>query len=200
MRLCVLASHAGTTLQAIMDACGLGLQAEIALVISNNSTSGAVTRALAANIPCAHLSSVTHPQPEHLDASICSAIDRANADIVVLAGYMKKLGPLTLETFAGRILNTHPALLPAFGGHGMFGMNVHRAVIAAGATTSGASVHVVDADYDSGPVVAQRTVSVDPTDTVESLSARVQTAERALLIDVLSQFASGALPLPFGNT
>lgn len=182
-----------------MDACGSRLQAEIALVISNNSTSGAVTRALAANIPCAHLSSVTHPHAEHLDASICSAIVRANADIVVLAGYMKKLGPLTLETFAGRILNTHPALLPAFGGHGMFGMNVHRAVIAAGATTSGASVHVVNADYDSGPVVAQRTVPVDPTDTVESLAARVQTAERALLIDVLAQFASGELPLPFVN-
>lgn len=197
MRLCVLASHAGTTLQAIIDACGTALDATIGLVISNNSTSGAVSRAQTAGIAAAHLSSQTHPQPEDLDAAICSAISHVNADVVVLAGYMKKLGPLTLSTFSGRILNTHPSLLPAFGGHGMFGMNVHRAVIAANVTSSGASVHLVEADYDTGPVIAQSVVAVHSTDTPESLAERVQAAERALLVNVLRQLTSGALPLPY---
>lgn len=203
IRLCVLASHAGTTFQAIMDACAMGpsrLDAQIALLISNNSASGAMARARGANIECAHFSAVTHPELGELDAATCRAMIQADVDVVVLAGYMKKLGPKTLEVFAGRILNTHPALLPLFGGPGMFGMNVHRAVIAAGAITSGASVHVVEADYDTGPVIAQRAVPVHATDSPESLAERVQSAERTLLVEVLGKIASGELALPFARS
>ena len=113
----------------------------------------------------------------------------SGAEIVVLAGYMRKIGPRTLRAFHGRILNTHPALLPKFGGQGMYGLHVHRAVLAAGDAVTGASVHWVDADYDTGDVIAQREVAVEPGDTPETLAARVQTAERALLVDVLRRLS-----------
>ncbi len=102
---------------------------------------------------------------------------------------MKKLGPHTLEAFAGRILNTHPALLPKFGGPGMFGSHVHRAVLASGDEVSGASVHFVEREYDTGPVIAQSRVKVAMDDTVETLAQRVQAAERELVIHVLQKLA-----------
>jgi len=116
-------------------------------------------------------------------------------DLVVLAGYMKKLGPRTLARFRGRIVNTHPALLPKFGGKGMYGIHVHRAVLAAGEAKTGASVHLVDEEYDTGRVVAQREVPVLAGDTPETLAERVQQHERALLIDVLTRVADGSLGL-----
>ncbi|MEU2199274.1 formyltransferase family protein [Isoptericola sp. NPDC019482] len=108
----------------------------------------------------------------------------------VLAGYMKKLGPRALARYDGRILNTHPALLPEFGGAGMFGDHVHEAVLASGRPVSGATVHVVTADYDEGPVVAQAEVPVLPGDDVPALRARVQAAEKALLVEVLRAWRS----------
>ena len=122
-------------------------------------------------------------------------VDRA-VDVVVLAGYMKQLGSQTLSQFRGRVLNTHPALLPKFGGKGMYGLHVHRAVLASGEAKTGASVHVVTEEYDAGPVIAQCEVAVDPADTPETLAERVQARERALLVDVLGQIAHGHLPLP----
>jgi phosphoribosylglycinamide formyltransferase 1 len=193
----VLASHEGTTLQALLDACASGsVPARVALVISNNSGSGALRRAAAADVPALHLSGTAHPDPAELDAAIRDALVAARVDVVFLAGYMKKLGPLVLETFAGRLLNTHPALLPKFGGTGMYGMNVHRAVLAAGERESGPSVHLVDGDYDTGAVVEQRRVAVLPGDTPETLAARVQECERELVVDVFRALASGARPLP----
>jgi len=136
-----------------------------------------------------HLSSCTHPDPDALDAAIAMTLIDSGAEIVILAGYMRKIGPRTLRAFHGRILNTHPALLPKFGGQGMYGLHVHRAVLAAGDAVTGASVHWVDADYDTGDVIAQREVAVEPGDTPETLAARVQTAERALLVDVLRRLS-----------
>jgi phosphoribosylglycinamide formyltransferase-1 len=194
LRIGVLASHHGTTLQAILDACDAGtLTARVVSVISNNSQSGAAQRAHRHAVPFAHLSSHTHPAPEALDQAICDTLVQHNADIVVLAGYMKKLGPRTLKQFEGRILNTHPALLPKFGGQGMYGSRVHEAVLAAGESTTGVSIHVVDAGYDTGPVVAQCEVPVHANDTVESLAERVQTRERAFLVETL-QTLSNATP------
>jgi phosphoribosylglycinamide formyltransferase-1 len=138
------------------------------------------------------LSSHTHPEPEALDAAICNTLVQHDADIVVLAGYMKKLGPRTLKQFEGRILNTHPALLPKFGGQGMYGSRVHEAVLAAGESTTGVSIHVVDAGYDTGPVIAQCEVPVYPNDTVESLAERVQTRERAFLVETLQALSNAA--------
>ena len=192
LRIAVLASHEGTTLQSIIDACNHGrIHGRVVAVISNNSGSGAVRRAAAAGIETFHLSSVTHSSGDSLDAAICDALQRARADVVFLAGYMKRLGPRTLATFPARILNTHPALLPKFGGHGMFGNRVFEAVLAAGESESGVSVHLVDAEYDTGAVVRQERIPVCPGDSVESLKARVQACERELVVNTLAAMASG---------
>ncbi len=197
MNIAILASHEGTTLQAVLDACAAGtIAARVVLVISNNADSGALRRARSAGVETLHLSSRTHPDPQQLDEAIRRALERHGADLILLAGYMKRLGPGTLERFAGRVLNTHPALLPGFGGRGMYGEHVHRAVLAAAERSSGASIHLVDQAYDTGPVLAQVTVPVERSDTVETLAARVQRAERALVVKVLAEFASGTRKLP----
>ena len=193
LRIGVLASHNGTTLQAIIDACEAGaLTAQVVTVISNNSQSGATQRAQRHAIPFAHLSGRTHPDPAALDEAICNALVEYDVDIVVLAGYMKKLGPHTLKQFEGCIFNTHPALLPKFGGQGMYGSRVHEAVLAAGESITGVSIHRVDAGYDTGPVIAQCEVPIYSDDTVDSLSERVQTRERAFLVETLQSLANAA--------
>ena len=162
MNIGVLASHEGTTLQAVLDACdGTRMPARISLVISNNSDAGALRRAQQAGVPTLHLSSKTHPAPDELDLAIESALKEHGAEIVLLAGYMKKLGPRTREAFAGRVINTHPALLPKFGGQGMYGAHVHRAVLEAKETLTGVTVHLVDQEYDAGAVIAQARVPVE---------------------------------------
>ncbi|HEY5646717.1 MAG TPA: phosphoribosylglycinamide formyltransferase [Pseudomonadales bacterium] len=191
MRIAALASHGGSILQAVIDACESGaLDAEVALVVSNNSRSGAMERARAHHIPTAHLSSQTHPDPAALDAAIEQALLDADADWILLTGYMKKLGPRTLNRYRNRILNTHPSLLPKFGGQGFYGRKVHAAVIAAGETESGATVHLVDGEYDTGPVLAQVRVPVRANDTVEVLEERVKEAERKLVVATLAELAS----------
>jgi phosphoribosylglycinamide formyltransferase-1 len=194
LRIGVLASHEGTTLQSIIDACAQGrISGRVVAVISNNSGSGALRRAAAAGIETFHLSSVTHPGGDSLDAAICGALQQSRADLVFLAGYMKRLGPRTLAAFPARILNTHPALLPRFGGQGMFGDRVFEAVLAWGEAETGASVHLVDAEYDAGAVVRQERIRVLPGDTVESLKARVQACEREAVVKTLAAIASGEL-------
>jgi phosphoribosylglycinamide formyltransferase-1 len=191
VRLGVLASHEGTTLQGVVDACAAGaIAGQVVAVVSNNGDAGALRRARAAGIAAYHLSGRTHPDRAALDAAICAVLERHAVDLVLLAGYMKLLGPQTLSRFRGRILNTHPALLPKFGGHGMYGIHVHRAVLAAGEVKTGASVHVVTEDYDAGPVIAQCEVPVEPGDTAETLAERVQAQERRLLVEVLGKIAA----------
>lgn len=191
-----MASHEGTTLQAILDACAAHeIAARVVTVISNNGGSGALRRARAAGAEAVHLSSKTHPEPAALDAALIQALTIHDVELVMLAGYMKKLGPALLERYRGRILNTHPALLPKFGGHGMYGMRVHEAVLRAGETESGPSVHLVDAEYDTGRVLAQAQVPVEAGDTPETLAARVQERERCLVVAVLGQIANGEFAL-----
>lgn len=193
----MLASHEGTTLQAVLDACASGaLPASVVLVISNNSGSGALRRAAQAGVPALHLSGAQLPDRAALDAAIRDALVEAGVEVVFLAGYMKRLGPQVLEAFKGRILNTHPALLPKFGGEGMYGMNVHRAVLAAGERETGPSVHLVDGDYDTGAVLEQRRVPVEPGDTAETLAERVQACERVLVVDVFRELSTGKRRLP----
>jgi phosphoribosylglycinamide formyltransferase 1 len=197
LRLGILASHGGSNAQAIIDACRSGrLDAEPRVLISNNSDSLALERARRAGIATRHLSSRTHPDAAALDAVTLETLVAHDVNLVVLAGYMKKLGPRTLAHFRGRIVNIHPALLPKFGGQGMYGMRVHQAVIAAGEKTSGATIHLVDENYDTGPILAQREVPVEPGDTAETLAARVLQAEHQLYVDALARIASGDLKLP----
>jgi phosphoribosylglycinamide formyltransferase-1 len=197
VNIAVLASHEGTTLQAVLDACAAGaIAGRVALVISNNADSGALRRARTAGVEALCLSGKTHPEMCDLDEAISAALTERRIDVVLLAGYMKQLGPVTLSRWSGRVLNTHPALLPKFGGRGMYGVHVHRAVLAAGERVSGATIHLVDSSYDTGPVIAQVQVAVEPTDTPETLAARVQGAERALIVEVLAGIASGRIALP----
>ena len=196
MNVGVLASHEGTTLQALLDACSDGrIQGRVAVVVSNNGDSGALRRARAAGVAAVHLSAKTHADPAALDAAIRGALVTAGVDVVFLAGYMKKLGPLVLEAFAGRILNTHPALLPRFGGPGMYGDRVFEAVLDAGETESGVSIHLVDAEYDTGAVVRQCTVPVFRDDSLDDLKARVQAREKTFVVDTLGRIAAGEIRL-----
>lgn len=190
MNIAVLASHAGTILQAVLDACASGeLDGRVTLVISNNSRSRAMSRAREAGIPTLHLSSATHPQPEARDTAMAQALREADADWVLLAGYMKKLGPKVLAAYRNRIVNTHPALLPKFSGEGFYGRRVHEAVLAAGETETGASVHLVDEDYDAGPILAQVKVQVKADDDPETLEERVKVAERKLVVATLAELS-----------
>ena len=197
LKIAVLASHGGSNMQAIMDRIGDGrLNARIVLVISNNSKSGAIERVKQAGLPWKHLSSQTHPDPTELDQAICQAMLESGAELIVLAGYMKKIGPETLRAFRGRILNIHPALLPFHGGPGMYGIHPHESVLAAGDKESGATVHVIDEQYDQGRVIAQRRVPVLPGDTPQLLQQRVLTVEHEIYADVIADIVAGKLTLP----
>jgi phosphoribosylglycinamide formyltransferase-1 len=197
LRLGFLASHGGSNLRAILDAIDAGwIPAAPCVVICNNSEAPALARAAARGIPALHLSNKTHPDPAALDAAILEALQGNRVNLVVLAGYMKKLGPRVLSAYARRVLNIHPALLPKFGGQGMYGLRVHQAVLAAGERESGPTVHLVTSGYDEGPILAQAHVPVLPGDTAESLQARVLEQEHRLYPDVLRRIALGEIALP----
>jgi phosphoribosylglycinamide formyltransferase-1 len=196
MNIGILASHNGSNMQSIVDASKSGaLDGKSVVVISNHSGSGALARARTEGIPHYHLSSVNHPNREALDREIAAVLRSHLVDIVVLAGYMKKLGPYTLAAYSGRIINIHPALLPKFGGKGMFGMNVHEAVIASRESESGVSIHIVDDEYDAGPIIAQSRVVVNPEDTPQTLAARILEKEHELLPAVLQRIATGEIEI-----
>ena len=193
MNIGVLASHAGSTLQAVLDAITTGrLDARVSIVISNNSGSGALLRAADAGIPTAHISGTTHPDGTTRDVTIRDTLQAHQVDLVLLAGYMKPIGLSTQAAFTGRIINTHPSLLPKFGGAGFYGLKVHAAVIAAGERESGATVHHVSGSYDTGAIIAQQSVSVMVGDTPESLQDRVKSAEQTLLLKVLADWSAKA--------
>ena len=194
MNIGVLASHEGTTLQSLIDACASGrIPGRVVVVVSNNSSAGALARARLADIRIAHLSSNTHDGAEPLDAAIRDTLVAARVDLVFLAGYMKRVGPLVLAAFEGRVLNTHPALLPRFGGEGMYGDYVFKAVLESGDAESGVSVHLVDGEYDHGPVVSQCRVQVHADDSLDTLKARIRSAEKELVVETLAQIARGQM-------
>lgn len=196
LRLGFFASHGGTNMQAIIDACRDGrLQAEPRVVISNNSDSGALERARREGIPACHFSTRTHPDPEALDRTVLATLQEYEVEVICLAGYMRRLGPLTLTAYRNRVLNIHPALLPRFGGQGFYGERVHRAVLAAGERESGPTIHLVDEEYDHGRILAQRRVPVLPDDDAESLAARVLAQEHLLYAETLQRIATGELDL-----
>jgi phosphoribosylglycinamide formyltransferase 1 len=181
VRVAVLASGGGTNLQALLDACGPAAPARVTRVVSNRADAGALERARAAGIPAVVLRDPADA------AELLAAL--GDADLVVLAGYLKLIPAAAVARFPRRMINIHPALLPAFGGPGMYGHRVHAAVLASGATESGATVHYVDEQYDRGPIIAQRTVPVLPGDTAETLAARVLAVEHELLPQVVLELA-----------
>ena len=181
LRLAVLASGQGSTLEALLDDANVG--SHICLVISNNSDSGALRKAREYGVTTAHISARTHPDgPDSEDEALVRALQQHQCNRVLLAGYMKRVGKKLLKAFAGQVYNTHPALLPKYGGQGMYGSAVHQAVMDSGDDISGASLHIVTAEYDKGPVVAQTTkVDIHRDDDLASLRSRVQVAEKTML-------------------
>jgi len=193
--LAFLASNNGSSMRAILLAIEAGaLEARPVLAVSNRKAAPALEFAEAHGTPT--LVIPTLPDPDAADRRLAVALEAASADLIILSGYLRKLGPVTLGAFTGRILNIHPALLPKFGGTGMYGRRVHEAVIAAGEAVSGASVHLVDGEYDHGAVLACVEVPVLAADTPERLEARVIAAEPALLVGTLQRIARGELDLP----
>lgn len=188
VRVAVLASGGGTNLQALLDALHHSPLARVAQVVTNRPDAGALERAHLAGVPAAVLRDPGDP------AELLAALTDARADLVVLAGYLKLVPPPVVARFPWRMINIHPALLPAHGGPGMYGRRVHDAVLASGAAESGATVHYVDDQYDRGPIIAQERVPVRPGDTAETLAARVLEAEHRLLPRVVLELARQGLP------
>ncbi|HEY7851516.1 MAG TPA: phosphoribosylglycinamide formyltransferase [Caulobacteraceae bacterium] len=194
-QLAFLASNNGSGMRAVIAAIEAGdLDARAVLVASNRKSAPALEFARQHGVPTLVIPTLT--DPTGADERLAEALNGAGADLVILSGYLRKLGPLTLAAFEGRILNIHPALLPRHGGAGMFGRRVHEAVIAAGDAMSGASVHLVDGEYDHGVVLARVEVPVLAGDTAQSLEARVTAAEPALLVETLKSMIEGRLSLP----
>jgi phosphoribosylglycinamide formyltransferase-1 len=196
-RLAVLASGRGSNLQAIIDHFdNLAREriAKVVLVASNRADSPALLRAATASIDIANFDAADD------GSQLIALLRKFRIDLVVLAGYLKRVPSNVIREYAGRIINIHPALLPAFGGEGMYGARVHEAVIASGAKETGVSIHLVDDDYDRGPIVAQWRVPVEKSDTVESLAARVLNVEHIVyprtveMVAMLQQLESKTSP------
>ena len=190
MRVAVCVSGGGSNLQALLDALPEGAPARVVLALSDRGDAGALNRARSAGVP-AEVFSDWRDATEWL-----TRLGRRDVDLVVLAGYLKLVPAPVVAAWRGRILNIHPALLPKHGGAGMYGRRVHAAVLAAGDTESGPTVHLVDEEYDRGPVLAQARVPVIAGDTPESLAARVIEAEHRLLPAVVLAAARAGKPVP----
>ena len=192
----ILSSHGGTNLQAIIDACESGsLDANVAVVVSNNSKSYSLQRARNSGIPAFHLSSQTHPKKRDLDLVIKGILKKYEVDLIILAGYMKRIGPSVLKAFHNRVINSHPALLPKYGGKGMYGDRVHEAVVKDGSNESGITIHLVDEDYDNGAIVSQKLVVVDPFGGVDSVRDEIQRHEHNFWIETLNKIQKGEIDL-----
>lgn len=185
-RLAVLASGRGSNLQAIIehfDNLARERIAKVVLVASNRADSPALLRAATASIDIASFDAADD------GAGLLELLRKFRVDLVVLAGYLKRIPPAVVREYSGRIINIHPALLPAFGGEGMYGARVHEAVIASGVPESGVTVHLVDNEYDRGPIVAQWRVPVEKSDSAESLAARVLAVEHVVFPRVIEMVA-----------
>jgi phosphoribosylglycinamide formyltransferase 1 len=194
-RLAVLASGRGSNLQAIVDHFdNLARErvAKVVLVASNRADSPALIRAATASIDIAHFNAADD------GTELLDLLKKHLIDLVVLAGYLKRIPSKVIREYSGRMINIHPALLPAFGGEGMYGARVHEAVIASGAKESGVTVHLVDDEYDRGPIVAQWRIPVEPSDTADRLAARVLNVEHVVyprtveMVAILQQLESKA--------
>jgi len=193
MRCAVFASGGGSNFQALLDRRAKGdLHVDFVLMIGNNSKATAFDRACSNNIPSLHIAPSHFDDEEKYAQTMMNALTEAKTELIVLAGYMKKLPSCIVKEYHNKIVNIHPGLLPAFGGKGMYGINVHKAVLEYGAKISGVTVHFVDEEYDHGPVIMQKPVDVLDGDDAETLAARVLEAEhdtywRALEKIVLGQ-------------
>ncbi|MDX2184676.1 MAG: phosphoribosylglycinamide formyltransferase [Gemmatimonadaceae bacterium] len=188
-RIAVFASGGGSNLEALLQHLDAVGGAQVVLVLSNKPDAGAVAKAARRGI-------ATHVIADPADGNaIVAVLDAADVGTIALAGYLKMIPEAVTRRWRGRMLNVHPSLLPAFGGHGMYGRRVHEAVIAAKTSTSGATVHFVDEVYDRGPILAQASVPVRPDDTAVSLAERVLGVEHQLFPRAVHALATGVVEL-----
>jgi phosphoribosylglycinamide formyltransferase 1 len=190
LRLAVFASGGGSNLQALLDRFNkpAGAPARVVLAVSDREDAGALDRARRANIDAVVVPVVGRPI-DYVARELLVTLESADVDLIALAGYLRLIPPAVVRTFRNRIVNVHPALLPAFGGKGMFGLRVHRAVLESGCTVSGATVHLVNEEYDQGTIIAQWPVPVLATDTPESLARRVLHVEHMLYPSAIEALA-----------
>ena len=190
MNIGVFASGRGSNFQSILSAIQQDLlPARVTLVVSNRGDAGALEIARTHSLPAVHLSQQHFPDEASFASAMLDALTKHNVQIIALAGYLKKIPSIVVRQYRNRILNIHPALLPSFGGAGMYGHFVHEAVIASGAKLSGATVHLVDEEYDRGAIVLQKAVPVEEHDTPETLAAKVLKIEHEIYPLALKAFA-----------
>jgi phosphoribosylglycinamide formyltransferase-1 len=195
----VMCSGSGTNLQALLEAEAAGeLHAEIVLVVSNRKEAYALERARSSGKDAVHMAPNHFEREEDYAAALLALLRGYSVELICLAGHLKKLPVAVVRAYRGRIVNIHPALLPDFGGDGMYGHRVHEAVLASGRQESGPSVHFVDEEYDRGPIIAQTRVPVLKDDTADTLAERVLAAEHKLYPRVVAAIAQGKIRLENG--
>jgi phosphoribosylglycinamide formyltransferase-1 len=196
LRIAVFASHGGSNLQSLIDGCAAGtINGDIVVVVSNNRKAYALERAQKHDIETLLISDRDFVNETAYTQELLHQLTVRSVELICLAGYMKKVPDELIRTYHNRILNIHPALLPKFGGKGMFGIHVHEAVLAAGERETGVTIHLVNEVYDNGKILAQRRVAVQPDDTPESLQQRVLEIEHQLYPETVAKIASGELRL-----
>ena len=189
LKIGVLVSGNGTNLQAILDRCADGtLSAEIACVISNKAEAHALERARKHGIPTVHIDHRDFPGRAHYDAELVDTLRKHDVGLVVLAGFMRIITPVLIDAFPAAIMNIHPALLPAFPG-----LHAQRQALEYGVRITGCTVHFVDAGTDTGPIILQTAVAVDPEDTEDTLSAKIQLEEHRIYPQAIQLYADGRL-------
>ncbi|NLT11213.1 MAG: phosphoribosylglycinamide formyltransferase [Clostridiaceae bacterium] len=192
MRIAVLVSGGGTNLQAIIDRIDDGLlsDVQIAVVVSSSRDAYAIERAENNGIPVACIIKREFPTQEAYDQAMLSAIQQSRADLIVLAGYLSLLSSCVVNQYKNRIINIHPSLIPAFCGAGMYGIRPHEAALKRGVKISGATVHIVDSEYDEGPIIIQKAIDISPDDTPQTLQKRIMTdCEQVILPQAIQLFA-----------
>ena len=192
IRLAVLVSGSGTTLQNLLDvSAGHGLRADVRLAVASRPGLRGADRAAAAGVPTAVVDRRDHPGAATFSRAVFDAVDGADVDLVCLAGWLCRLA--VPAAWSNRVMNIHPSLLPSFGGRGMYGRHVHQAVLDHGCKVTGCTVHLVNDDYDAGPIVLQRTCPVADDDTPATLAARVFDQECVAYPEAIRLFAAGRL-------
>ncbi|MBI3946555.1 MAG: phosphoribosylglycinamide formyltransferase [Armatimonadetes bacterium] len=186
----------GTTLQAFLDASAAGaLPAEVVVVVSTALGTPALDRARAADVAALEFDARGIPDGNPLDERLLAAIGPHRPDLVCMAGFLRKLGPRFYAAYRGRVMNSHPALIPAFCGQGMYGHHVHEAVVAYGVKVSGCTIHFADEEYDAGPIIIQKCVPVHDDDTPDTLAARILPEEHRAYLQAIRLFAEGRLSI-----
>lgn len=196
MNIAFFASHGGSNFQAIVESIKSGnIEANASLLISNNSDCYAFERAKALGVPYRHISSAQFDNSDDFNQELLNVLNRFEIDLIVLAGYMRKIPQVIIKKYKNRILNIHPALLPKYGGKGMYGMNVHNAVYEAKESKSGATVHLVSEEYDEGRILKQLEITIEPEDNPEKIAEKVLAVEHILYTETIKDIVNGTIKL-----